>query len=282
MSSDRTSSIDRLLAIPRLFTEQKPVWTVEEAARALNLSISTAYRYFQSLREFEYLDEVSGRGYCLGPAFIEFDRSIRTTDPLPRVAHPIMVTLATQMNPGTLIILCRVYRKKVMCVHQEVVGSWHTAIGYERGKPMPIFRGATSKVILANLPWRLQKREFDRNTEAIRAVGMGDDWKSFSARLRAVRKCGYAVSRGEVDEGRMGIAAAIFNFNGQVAGSLSAVCWEDRVDGPREDRLVMTVVAAAARITEALDRAAPCPDDSDTGRQRQEEGTECRLMPSPP
>jgi len=255
--TDRGSSIDRILSIPRLFTEDRPVWTVEEMAQQLRLPISTTYRYFQSLIRFEYLDEAPGQGYCLGPAFIEFERSIRVSDPMSRAAGPVMSTLAAGMPPGALLILCRVYRKKVMCIHQQAVAPVDAVISYERGKPMPIFRGATSKVILAHLPWRQQKREYDGNAQALSQAGLGADWKSFSSGLRDIRKQGYCISRGEVDPGRMGIAAPLFNPDGKVAHSLSAVVWQDGVDDARAHSLAGLVVDAASRISRALAHASP-------------------------
>ncbi|CAM5534349.1 IclR family transcriptional regulator [Eoetvoesiella caeni] len=260
MTTERSSSIERMLAIPRLFTEERPVWSVEEVANELRLSISTAYRYFQSLIKFEYLDEIPNRGYCLGPAFIEFDRIIRVTDPLSHAAGPIISGLAPAMPLGTSLILCQVYQKKVMCIHHETVGPAGEGISYQRGKPMPFYRGATSKVILAHMPWRQQKREYESHTQELQQAGLGNDWKSFSLGLRNIRKRGYCVSRGEVDLGRMGIAAPIFSGNGHVSHSLSAVAWQDQIDQASEDRLVTSIVMAAARISEAMARANGSPE----------------------
>ncbi|MBC2769876.1 IclR family transcriptional regulator [Pusillimonas minor] len=252
MPSERQSSVDRLLSIPRLFTEEKPLWTVEEVAGALQISLSSAYRYFQSLLKFEYLDEVPGQGYCLGPAFIAFDRTIRITDPLAKVAGPVLAGLTRALDDGTDLIICQVYRKNVMCIHHENIGKASAGTSYERGRPMPFYRGATSKVILAHLPWRQQKREFESNSVAIAESGMGYDWKSFSAGLRDIRKKGYCVSHGEVDPGRVGIAAPIFSPDGQVRHSLSIVVFDTTTDSAREDRLTMSIVAAAALISERL------------------------------
>lgn len=260
MASDRLSSVDRLLSIPRLFTEDRPVWTVEEVATELQLSISSAYRYFQSLLKFEYLDEVPGHGYCLGPAFIAFDRTIKVTDPLAKVAVPILADLAQVLEEGTDLILCQVYRKKVMCIHHESIGLTPAGTSYERGRPMPFYRGATSKVILAHLPWRLQKREYENNREPIASAGMGNDWKSFSAGLRDIRKKGYCISHGEVDPGLIGIAAPIFSPDGQVRHSLSIVAPDHLANSPVEDRLTINIVAAAARISERL----PTPKENTT------------------
>ncbi|MFA7625176.1 MAG: IclR family transcriptional regulator C-terminal domain-containing protein [Pusillimonas sp.] len=252
MASQHLSSVDRLLSIPRLFTCERPVWTVEEVATELQLSISSAYRYFQSLLKFEYLDEVPGQGYCLGPAFIAFDRTIRVTDPLARIAGPVLNGLAQALDSGTDLILCRMYRKQVMCIHHQGTGSAAGGTSYERGRPMPIFRGATSKVILAHLPWRLQKKEYESHRNAIADAGMGTDWKSFSTGLRDIRKKGYCVSHGEVDAGRLGIAAPIFSPDGQVRHSLSIVAPDAIAQTAMADRLTMSVVAAAARIAERL------------------------------
>lgn len=251
------TSVDRILSIPSMFTEQQPIWTVEDMAQALGLPISTTYRYFQSLLRFEFLDEAPGLGYCLGPAFIEFDRSIRLSDPVARLAKPIMSGLAAHMPPGTLLILCQAYRKKVMCIHQEAVHPFDAAISYERGKPMPFLRGATSKVILAHLSWRQQKREFESNAEMMHLAGLGEDWKAFSGHLRDIRKQGFCISRGEVDPGRMGIAAPIFDRQGKALRSLSAVIWQEQVEEQQINDIAQRIVAAAELLTQALKSPNP-------------------------
>lgn len=248
---EKSSSIERLLSIPRLFCESRPVWTVEAVAVELGLPVSSTYRYFQQLLKAEYLDEAPEGGYCLGPAFIEFDRIIRVTDPMSKVAQPILAELSDSLREGVVLILCQVYRKKVMCIQQQTVGLGPADTSYERGKPMPMYRGATSKVILAHLPWRLQKKEYEQNQSEIAAAGLGHDWKAFSAVLRDIRKNGYCVSRGEVDAGRMGIAAPIISPQGRVMHSLSAVAPAD-INAIEEDALVMRIVTAASRITQRL------------------------------
>jgi DNA-binding IclR family transcriptional regulator len=88
-----------------------------------------------------------------------------------------------------------------------------------------MFRGATSKVILAHLPprtivnlWRDHRREIVAN-------GMGPGFEDFKAALRELRREPVNVSSSEVDEGRTGIAAPIFDPSGRVNGSLSICCY---------------------------------------------------------
>jgi hypothetical protein len=59
--------------------------TLQEAADALGVHYMTAYRYVRSLVGAGLLDPVDGQGgYVLGPAVIEFDRTIRLSDPVLR------------------------------------------------------------------------------------------------------------------------------------------------------------------------------------------------------
>ncbi len=88
---------DRLHAILGLFTADRPLWTIEDAAETLGVSLSTAYRQFGALVRSGLLDALEGsRVYVLGPAIIELDRNIRLSDPLITVAKPAMRWLAEQ------------------------------------------------------------------------------------------------------------------------------------------------------------------------------------------
>lgn len=107
-----------------------------------------------------------------------------------------------------------------MCVHQEPAIVAEGGISYERGRLMPMFRGASSKIIFANLPWRTVRWFVDRYPAEVRAAGLGSDWEMVKASLRSIRKEGVLVTYGEVDSGRVGIAAPVFGPARNVIGSV--------------------------------------------------------------
>jgi DNA-binding IclR family transcriptional regulator len=214
-----TSSADRLLAVLQLFTLDRPEWSVETAAKEIGVSVSTAYRYFRSLGEAGLLDPFTNGTYVLGPAIIAYDRQIRLGDPLIQIARPAMQRLIAQTGSVGVALLCRIYRNRVMCVHQEAKGVPHIAISYERGRPMPMFSGASSKIILANLTSRSARWFFARYPTQIAAAGLGADWETMKANLRRIRMAGVCVTRAEVDKDRVGIAAPVFDATGKVLGS---------------------------------------------------------------
>jgi DNA-binding IclR family transcriptional regulator len=203
-----------------LFTPEKAEWTVEAASRELGVSVSTAYRYFRSLCKIGFLDPFAEGRYMLGPALIEYDRQIRMIDPLIKVGRPVMQRLVGQTGSLGIVILCRVYRDCIMCVHQEAHVLAENTVSYERGRPMPIFLGA-GKVILANLPSRMARMHFHRHTGDVTAAGLGTDWETVKANLRQIRRAGVVIARGEIDSDRVGVAVPIFNSKMAVLGSVS-------------------------------------------------------------
>jgi DNA-binding IclR family transcriptional regulator len=244
------NTANRVLAVLSLFAVEKPEWTVEEAAKEIGASVSTAYRYFRDLCKVGLLDSSPGGKYVLGPAVIENDRKIRLTDPLIKVGRPAMQRLVIRSGSSGVALLCRIYRNRVMCVHQEARVLTENAVGYERGRPMPMFLGASSKVIFANLPSKTARSFFEKSPEEIAAGALGSDWDTLKLNLRRIRKVGIHITRGEVDSGRVGVAAPVFGPDRNVIGSIT-MALPDAEATPQFIANISALVQAAAREIDA-------------------------------
>lgn len=243
----------RILRILQLFDRQH-VWTVEAIAREMGVSVSSAYRDVQELSGAGFLDPVAGAGYVLGPAFIQYDRQIRASDPLIRVSAPIMQRLLERTTQKGTAILCRRYRDCVMCVHQERGSESQALSFYERGVAMPLFIGAASKVILAHLDERVLKRSYLENTEQIRKATGCEDLKSFRAELRRIRREGNAITTSELGPGRVGFAAPILLDGAIVAGLSLGGFHRAKLGGPVRQAYAEEVMRAAKQISAAISR----------------------------
>jgi DNA-binding IclR family transcriptional regulator len=243
---------DRLLSVLWLFSAERPVLEVEEIARTLHISLSTAYRYVGQLCESGFLSPMGSLGYALGPAIIELDRQIRLADPLVQSATPVLRRLLTDVDPSATILLCRLYRDQVMCVAQSPGKGAHAHIGlsYERGRPMPMLRGAPSKVILAHLPSRAAERLWESQSLELRQSQ--GDWKAFRGHLAKIRKAGVAVSHSEIDSGVVGIAACVFDPQGRPIGALCSVLPDEAASPPAIARVSTLTRASADEITATL------------------------------
>lgn len=246
------SSGDRLLMALALFTIERPQWTVEEAAEQLGVSAQTAYRYFKQLTGAGLITPVAGAGYTLGPAIIQMERQIQATDPMLIAARTVMVDLIQHAVEGSTAILCRLFHDRVMCMHQVMGRGPQEPVSYERGRLMPLYRGATAKIILAHLPTRTLKSLFAHHADEIAAAGLGSSFDEFRRALAVIRRAGICVTHGEVDHGRTGIGAPIFDRDGAVLGSLSIALPSARVDEALIARIAPLTAAGARAVEHAM------------------------------
>ena len=249
---------DRSLSVLKLFTLDRPAWTVEAISKALEVSISTAYRYILALEDVGLVTTASAGLYILGPAIIQLDRQLQLTDPLLQSARDVMERIATFGPDGSVVLLCRAFGDTVLCMHQVHARGPHQVISYQRGKPMPMFRGATSRIILANQPSRRLRKFYDEHAQALHDSGDGDDWQAFRTNMSKLRKAGHAISFGEVDPGRIGIATALLDESRAPIGSLSYVI-SASTDHSMVPMLASVLSAAAREVENKLRSSAPPP-----------------------
>lgn len=245
-----------LLAILQLFEHGRSVWTVEDIGTALGIPTSTTYRHVRALVQAGFLDPVTGAGYALGPGFIRYDRILRQDDPLIHVAEPVMEDLLARTSQRATAILCRRFKDCVMCVHEVQGAEQQEATSYERGVAMPMFLGATSKVILAHLPDRNLKSTYLDNEETIRKTLKVSDWKSFKDQFRDIRRDGYALTDSEIAKGRIGLAAPI-SRGGQVIAGISLVAIPHQAEKAKINDYIACVKDAAATISAGLAAEPP-------------------------
>ncbi|MPQ70491.1 MULTISPECIES: IclR family transcriptional regulator [Pseudomonas] len=243
------SSLERMLKVLDLFTERQPVWTVDDLGHAMGFTRSTIYRYVRELAEVDLLFQVEAGRYALGARIITWDRQLRVSDPLVRAANQLASEFP-QWGPSQVWLTCRLFKDQVVCVHQS--GTIASEVSYTRGTPRPLFLGATSKAILANLGSRQHNRLYLEKHEEIRLSCLGQNWEEFRRAMQRLRKKGYVVSRAEVDSGICGVAAPIFDSDGKVIGSISCVRPDSECDAERDDEYGQQVVQLAQRLSQLM------------------------------
>jgi DNA-binding IclR family transcriptional regulator len=96
------------------------------------------------------------------------------------------------------------------------------------------------------------KALYAQQSKEITAAGLGDSWAAFKKSLLALRRSGVCVTESEIDVGRVGIAAPIFDKEGNVFGSLTFVLPVHRADEDRVSELVRLTIAAAREIGQGM------------------------------
>lgn len=241
------AGLSRFVGVLRLFGEDKSDWTVQEIAGAIEVPASTVYRTVRELVANGFLEPSTEAHYRLGAAFLEFDRLVRLTDPLLLSGGDLLRMLVHEARIPCVAMLARLYGERVICAAEEHGDGAEIATSYERGRPMPLTRGATSKAILAQLPARRLKK--------LLATGdgpAGQDFQELKDELAAIRRRGFAVAAGEVDEGLVGIAVPVASPELAISASLSLVLRRSDLDDATERRLALLLVSAGTMLTESL------------------------------
>lgn len=235
----------KVLQLLQLYHEQQPVLRATDVARHLKVSVATAYRCIADLESAGLLESAGAGEYVLGPAIVELDRQIRIADPLIAAASDICTSLSERTR-GT-VLLCRLHGLKVLCVHSVTGTAAPQITGYERGRAMALYRGATSLAILAHAPDAVLQRLVVEDAQALRAAGWPAELTPLKARLLTQRLRKVMTTSGEVNAQAQGWAAPL--FAGQLLlGSLSVVRERSGTTAEEGGRIADALRRAALRI----------------------------------
>jgi DNA-binding IclR family transcriptional regulator len=243
------SSLERMIGLLDLFEETVQRWTFDQIHARLGYSRSTLYRYLKVLTDAEILTSLPGIGFTLGPRIAELDRSMRTHDPLIVASRPVMMELAADFQG--IALLCRRYRDKVLCVHQEQSGVGFRST-YERGRALPLLRGAASRIILAYLPPARLARLFAQQASEFAAAGLGASLDEVRAALKPMRSEGHDITTEQVTRGVTGIAAPLFDAQRNVLGSLSLTLQSNTLTADKTRRIAERIIFGARIVSNAV------------------------------
>lgn len=244
LSMQDTTSRKMLRIIDLIEDSETPV-TADRMLTELGFSRSALYWQLKVLSESGFISSLSEAGFTLGPRIVELDYKIRERDPLLAAARPLMVELA--QTERAVALLCRRYRDKVLCIHQER-GEVTFRSNYRRGLARPLFRGAASRIILAHLKPATISRLFAEHPNEFRAAALGDEPAAVRAALRKLRRQGWDMTEGQVTAGVIGVAVPVFDSDGEVLGSLSLTLQAKDRSGAELKRIIERVSFCGAII----------------------------------
>ncbi len=227
------NSLERILAVLEVFTEDRLEWTPEEMMEELGYSRPTLYRYLKTLRRAGLLTSMPNAGFTLGPKVVELDYLMRKSDPLILRGGRYLRELSAA-RPCTALLV-RWYGNRILCV-DSVCSTPDPVSSYPRGRPMPLGRGAISRSIVAFLPRRQLIPTIERNLEEFRATGLGDTVEEIHQTMKRVRRAGCAIARGEVTPGVVGVAAPVFDAGQAPIASICVTIAAETVSERRHRR----------------------------------------------
>jgi DNA-binding IclR family transcriptional regulator len=233
-------SIRRALDILSLLTDDKPVVSVRDITDATGLPKTTVLRLVHTLEQSGLLWATAG-GYMAGPGLWRWAYLARQSWQLPPETRATMRELgATHEETVNLYVLRDTSR---VCVAQQESPRALRHVVHV-GDELPLWAGATSKVLLSDAPEALLARVAGRSPAGPEHLETLRQWAADT------RRDGYAVSHGEREEGISAVAVPVLGRSGPVTAALALSGPTLRFTADRVTRFAADLKLAAARMSE--------------------------------
>jgi DNA-binding IclR family transcriptional regulator len=218
-------TLDNSLNILKYFTRERPQWGVRELAKEAGMNHTVVYRILATFEQHGFLvqDPVTGK-YELGLKLLEYGLILRDNLRINDIMYPVMKKMAEEIKES--IFLTWLDGQGAICV-EILETSRKIKYAVDVGSRMPLYLGASNKVIMAYLPIEAQQ---DIITNGIRSkTKITVTGKTLLAELQKIKADGWAYSTGEYSEATFGIGVPLFGRDNQILASLAVVGPEFRM-----------------------------------------------------
>src|SRR5262245_5019741 len=249
-----STTLERACDLLRLFTPQKPRWTISELARHLDVPKSGVFRLVKTFERKHFLQSGDGSyEYELGSGIWELTGTVfGRRERLVEKASPYL----RELNKATeLLVSLRVLENEQMVIVDRVEGKDPVKVIVPVGSHQPLNHGAPGKLLLAyRYPKQsAQLRELMSRGKIIKLTERTlMEPRRLEDELNKIRRLGYATSDGEAIRGTIGIAAPVWNSMGQVEAALALTAVESLCDMKQLIKFLPALKRTAENISQVL------------------------------
>jgi DNA-binding IclR family transcriptional regulator len=241
-AADGVRAVERALDILLAFKGVDGGLTVAELMKRVVLSRPTLYRLLHTLEAKGFVASSGDpQRFRLGPSVAQLSHSWNSSLKLTDVAEPAMRRVWEATGETVALFVPEgVMRLCVAEIPSPHALSFKRGVGYRER----LVLGASGRTILAQLE--------DGIDLAAYAEGLEIDLEKCRQELRKIRRRGYAISRDELIQGAVAIAAPIFNGSDRVVGSLGIFGPSVRLPEARAQECGRLLIEEVAEVSAAL------------------------------
>jgi DNA-binding IclR family transcriptional regulator len=240
-------SVDRAAALLKAVANSRRPLTVVELAKQVGLNRSTAWRLLATLDAHGLVErDPATQRYSVGYAIIQI-AAAGDYDSLVRRAHPVLQQLA--YDTGETVNLAVAKRFDLVYVHQ--VEAPQVMSPNWLGRTVALHATSSGKAFLAWLPKEEREALVRRKLERFTSTTITDR-RQLEAELADIRRNGFSVCVGELEETLYGASAAVLNERERPVAIVSVWGPQHRLPAERLPEIGEKAFAAANQIRELL------------------------------
>lgn len=232
-------SVQRAVEILALLSEDRPVVTIAEIVKETGLAKTTVVRMLSTLEQNGLLWSTSA-GVTAGPGLWRWAYLARRSWELPAEIRHLMRETGQRTRETVNLYVTRDLQR--VCIAQQQ-GTQTLRHVVQVGDQLPLWAGASSKVLLADAPASTLERVASMSPQGAERL---TDLRSAVDRAR---QDGYAVSHGEREVGVSAVAVPVRAPSGRIGSALAISGPTARFTDDRIAEFVEELKSASAQMT---------------------------------
>tara|TARA_R110002049_G_scaffold268597_1_gene445325 strand:- start:3424 stop:4230 length:807 start_codon:yes stop_codon:yes gene_type:complete len=240
---------ERLIKLLEAITGAPAPVSVRELTAMTGLPKPTIYRNVAALVECGFLDEVENGRYVLGMRFVRIALTGKADSHVIRAVSAMMQKTAGDLGETAFFARYRGGRVDIIAI--ETPGDPAVSYIYPGLGPRPVHACSSGKAIAAHLAADLQLDLLDAAPVRFTSNTITDA-ETLQRELKQVRRYGYAVCNGEIDEGVTSVAVPIHIDRIGSVFSIGVVGPTARIAPQIQNRLLPVLTDQALRAAAAL------------------------------
>uniref|UniRef100_UPI003F497B4A IclR family transcriptional regulator n=1 Tax=Nonomuraea bangladeshensis TaxID=404385 RepID=UPI003F497B4A len=233
-------SVQRAFDILSLLTENRRTLTIREVVDETGLAKTTALRLLQTLEHMGLL-WATPKGYAAGPALWRWAHLARSAWELPPETVQLMRELSARHRETVNLYVLRDTHRICIAQQESPQPLRHVV---RVGDELPLWAGASSKILLRDAPERLLARVARSSPYGEAHLATLREWIGQAARD------GFTVSHGEREPGLSAVAVPVLGGSGAIVAALTLSGPTVRFTEDRVEEFTADLREAAKRMSE--------------------------------
>lgn len=250
MDSDKSKAVNRIVAILDCFTDESNELGVREVARKIGFSSSTTGRLMQAMKETGFLRQnLVTHNYVIGGKVLTWAGVYMATLDVRRKAFPAMQRLHRDTQE-TISLYVQEGVDRVCVERMESTRS--VRIVAQLGARVPLYAGSAGKVFLAFLSPEKRDQVIDTTQFKPLTPSTIVNPQFLLDALEIIKQQGYAVSYGEWISEASGVAAPIFDQDGEITAAITISGPSQRFTEENVRKYIKEIIDVAQEISQDL------------------------------